>query len=83
MLPAKLRAQLAWAINWGPASGSTLRSAVFDTAGTLYISGGTAHAAEWPSTAPAIGPLGGFDVVVAKFDPSGRGRPTSARRATT
>lgn len=63
---------LAWATYWGAPGGSALRSAVFDAAGNLYIAGGTKLATEWPQTAPATGPLGHFDVIVAKFDPNGR-----------
>jgi hypothetical protein len=70
--PAAVPLRLAWATHWGAPGGSALRSAVFDGAGNLYIAGGTERAAEWPRTAPAIGPLGDFDVIVAKFDPSGR-----------
>jgi hypothetical protein len=70
--PAKLEAKLAWATYWGAPGGSALRSAVFDVAGNLYIAGGTERAADWPRSAPPIGPLGDFDVIVAKFDPNGR-----------
>ncbi len=71
-LPARLQADLAFASYWGSPGGSALRSAVFDTEGNLYIAGGTENPAQWPQTASATGPLGFFDVIVAKFDPSGR-----------
>lgn len=72
LLPGKLHVELAYATYWGAPGGSALRSAVFDAAGNLYVAGGTEVAAQWPQTAPATGPLGDFDVVVAKFDPAGR-----------
>ncbi len=70
--PASAQLELAIASYWGSAGGSALRSAVFDAEGNLFIAGGTKNAAEWPQTAPPIGPLGNFDVIVAKFDPSGQ-----------
>ncbi|HEY8123175.1 MAG TPA: hypothetical protein VII78_17780 [Myxococcota bacterium] len=70
-LPARIEAALAYATYWGAPGGSALRSAVFDAAGNLYIAGGTDAATQWPQTGPAAGPLGGFDVIVAKFDASG------------
>lgn len=72
LLPASVPLELSLASYWGSPGGSALRSAVFDAAGNLYIAGGTEDPAEWPQTAPAAGPLGWFDVIVAKFDPSGR-----------
>lgn len=71
-LPASVPLELAIASYWGSLGGSAMRSAVFDASGNLYIAGGTDNAAKWPQTAPAAGPLGWFDVIVAKFDPSGR-----------
>jgi hypothetical protein len=70
--PAKLAVSLAWATYWGPTGGGNLRSAVFDAAGNLYIAGGTDVAQDWPASAARVGPLGDADVVVAKFDASGR-----------
>lgn len=70
--PAALHAEIVFASYWGAQGGSAWRSVVFDGDGSLYVVGGTQNAREWPQTAPANGPLGFFDVVVAKFAPDGR-----------
>lgn len=71
-LPARLQVEVAWATYWGAPGGAALRTALFDPDGNLYIAGGTQAAPQWPRSAPPIGPLGDFDVIVAKFDAQGR-----------
>lgn len=70
--PAKLHAALAFSTYWGSQGGSALRSISIDGEGNLYVVGGTKNPQQWPQTAPASGPLGFFDVIVAKFAPDGR-----------
>ncbi len=69
--PAGIDVKLVFSTYWGSGAG-TLRSAVFDADGNLYVSGGTTNGTAWPKTRPALGPLGHSDVQVAKFSPDGR-----------
>jgi len=70
-LAPKLSAELAIASYWGSGD-CTVRTGVFDAEGNLYISSGTRDPAGYPQTAASHGPLGFWDLGIAKFDAAGR-----------